>query len=246
MKPLLVGALLLWSCIVSHANPVPAPNELVDLADYVMRGRPSRAAVLARAEAVAPAIAEVSDPTSRLLFEASRQFLIGFGELGNDAIGQADARFDRVVDLAQRANALGETSEGYRILADAHNQLLDIRPPAYRILNAGKARRAAVRAVELEPANPLAHVAAAGFFVNAPAIAGGSLDRGRHHLAEAASHAEDSDYMRFLLAVWEGQLAAADGRDADASRSLARAHEIYPHNWWLERIARDLDIELPR
>lgn len=246
MKSLLAGALLLWSCIVSHANPVPAPNELVDLADYVMRERPSRAALRERADAVVPAIEAVSDPMSRFLFEASRQFLIGFGELGNDAIRQADARFERVVDLAERANALGETSDGYRVLADAHNQLLDIRPPAYRIFNAGKARRAAVRAVELGPDNPLAHVSAAGFFVTAPAIAGGSLDRGRYHLTEAATHAEDSDYMRFLLAIWEGQLAAAEGRDTDAARSLALAHEIYPLNWWLARIARDLSIELPR
>jgi len=246
MKSLLAGALLLWSCIVSHATPVPAPHELVDLADYVMRERPSRDALRERAAAVVPAIEAISDPVSRLLFEASRQFLIGFGELGNDAIGQADDRFERAADLAERANAVGETSEGHRVLADAHNQLLDIRPPAYRILNAGKARRAAVRAVELDPTNPLAHVSAAGFFVNAPAIAGGSLDRGRYHLTEAATHAEASDYMRFLLAMWAGQLAAAEGRVADASRSLVHASEIYPLNWWLERTARDLAIELPR
>ncbi len=252
MKSLLIGALLVWSCVVTRADPVPAPSELVALADYVMRERPTREALLERAEAVAPTIEAVADPARRLLFEATRQFLIGFGELGNGATGRADARFERVIELAERANAVAATSEGYRVLADAYNQLLDIRSPTYKILNAGKARRAAVRAVELDPSNPLAHVSAAGFFVSAPAIAGGSLARGRYHLdeaaayAKAAAYAEDSDHIRFLLAVWEGRLAAAEGRDADAWSCLARAHEIYPLNWWLERVAHEISVELPR
>ena len=245
MKPVLVAALLLCSHAVVSAL-LPVPDDLLALAEFVMREAPSREELHARADEVAFVIAAVETPAARELYEAMRQFLIGFGELGSGATGEAEDRFERAAAHALAANALQESSEGYRVLADAYNQLLDVRPPAYKIVNAGRARRAALRAVELDVGNPLAHVAAAAYFVSAPPIAGGGLDRARDHLREAARLSDGSNYVMFLVNVWEARLAVAAGRRGDATGSLALAHAIYPGNWWLVRVAGELGVGLPQ
>ncbi|MFW5689432.1 MAG: hypothetical protein ACOC1U_07665, partial [Spirochaetota bacterium] len=161
----------------------------------------------------------------------------GFAELGSGRTEQARALFRRSVSAAERSIDLEPSSEAYRVLADANNQLLDIGSVAYQMFNAWRPRDAAIRAVGLDERNALAHASAASFFVSAPAIAGGDLARAEVHLARARELGADSEYVRFLVAVWEGRLAARSGRDAEAREAFARAEEIYPGNWWLARIA---------
>jgi len=243
MRLIAAGTLVLLSC-AAHAEPA-APAELVELADYVMRESPSRSELAARARELEPVIRAAGSEASRTLYRAMLEFLVGFGELGNGSVDEADRRFADSVALALDSTRASASSEGYRVLADAYNQLLDIRTPAYKVFNAAGARRAAVRAVDLDPSNPLAHIAAASYFVSAPQIAGGDLDRGRNHLREAARHGDGSDYQRFLVIVWEGRLAAAEGRSDEARRLLALAYGIYPDNWWLASVAEALGVRLP-
>jgi tetratricopeptide (TPR) repeat protein len=223
----------------------PTPVELDELARFVMRDSPSMARATERANAVIPVIDAQSDPAARELFGAMRLFLLGFAARGNGRIDRADAHFEESVRRAERANELRPSSEGFRVLADAHNQLLDIRGTAYKIFNAWKARENAVRAVELDERNPLAQLAAASYFVSAPPIAGGDLSRGERHIAAARINGTASEYVRFLVAVWEGRLAAQRGDRPGAQASLARAHAIYPNSWWLAEIAASLEVELP-
>jgi len=244
MRLIAAGTLVVLSC-TAHAEPLP-PSELVELADFVMRESPSRAELASRARELEPVIEAAEDESARMLLSAMREFLVGFGELGNGSVAEADRRFTSSVSLALGSTRASESSEGYRVLADAYNQLLDIRSPAYKVFNAAGARRAAVRAVDLDPSNPLAHIAAASYFVSAPAVAGGDLDRGRGHLRAAAQYGDGSDYQRFLVIVWEGRLAAAEGRPEEAVRLLSLAYGIYPDNWWLASVAEGLGVRLPR
>ena len=223
----------------------PVPLELRGFADYAMSTDPSRAELERTVRGVDRAIAAEPDEAARTLLRAMRDFLVGFAVLGRGDTETAEELFERTIEQAREANALRESSEGYRVVADAENQLLDLRGTGYRLLSVGRARRAAESAVALDPGNPLARIAATAFHVNAPAIAGGDREAGLRHLEEARRLAGESEYVRFLVFVWEGRVAVQDGRMAAAEKSFARAHAIYPENWWMRALAREAGVRLP-
>lgn len=210
----------------------PVPEELLQLTDLVMSGTTSGSSLRSAVVAAEQAIARRS-PEDNELHLARLRFLEGFASLGAGDITVADEFFERSADHARRSIRQSESSEGYRVLADALNQLLNIRSTGYRILNAGRARRAAEDAVELDATNPLAHIASAAYLTAAPAIGGGDVGRAWAHLQSARTQIDGSDYQEFLLLVWEGRNLAARGRTQAARESFAGARAIYPQSWWL-------------
>ena len=147
-------------------------------------------------------------------------------------------------ELARKSLDEGETSDGYRVLADVSNQLLKTRGTFYKLLNHPAARSAALRAVELDPGSPLAHVAAAGYLISAPAIAGGNTRDGVDHAREAVALAGESHFVQFMSSMWLAK-GLHELRDNDgAADALRTAASIYPDNWWLAEIAGTLNIDL--
>lgn len=224
---------------------ISTPAELDELATLVMRGDADRAAFDAALLAAERAAAALPGAADRLVNEARTAFLVGFAEIGYENPGAADAAYQWTVARALEANRLAPTSEGFRILADAQNQLLDLRGVAYKMLNVGAARRATERAVELDPTNALAHLAAAAFNLSAPAIVGGDSARGEHHLEEAEARAGDSEYAAFVIAIWRARVEAGRGDRGAAIRWLDRAAAVYPANWLVSRTARELGLPHP-
>lgn len=229
-----------------YAQMPPVPVELERFAVYVMGESPTGREALERATTIDAVIAGYDLPEARSLFKAMSIFLVGFATRGEGRLEEAEGYFERSIELARQANAGIDSSEGQRILADGYNQLLDIGGAGFKMFNVGRARRAADRAVELDPSNPLAHVAAAGFYINAPGIVGGDRARGSRHVEEARRLAVDSDYVLFLVAVWDARLAREEGDPDGAREAIARAHAIFPDNWWLAEVAGELGVGLPR
>ena len=221
-----------------------APAELETLLALVVTGRPSEQTIVAQAEEALQRIRQYPREADRAHLEASLEFLLGFGRMGLGSTDAAQTNFERAARLAERANRLDPTSEGYRVLADSLSQLLELRGTAYRVVNAGRARSAAERAVELDPSNPFAHVAAASYYASAPSFAGGSPARAAAHL-ETASRLTDDPHVVFFVAVWEAQLAESSGNRQAAADAIGRAHRVFPDNWWLEAVASRIRVDLP-
>ncbi len=175
------------------------------------------------------------------LHRAILAFLKGFAALGEGHRSEADAHFESATNAAKRSLRREDSSEAHRVLADAYNQLLEIRPTSYAVLNAGGARRAAVRAVELNPGNPLAHLSAAAYLSAAPAIAGGDLTQARFHLEQAGSNNNHSEYQEFLILIWWGRYHSRRGSASAAAEAFAAARAIYPESWWLEHVLEEMD-----
>jgi tetratricopeptide (TPR) repeat protein len=245
MKVCVAIAMTLTLAALASADSPPVPDELERFALFVMRDAPAREAAFEQAEIVDRVIRGYREPAARDLYTAMLHHLLGFVERGNGRDGESERYFELAIEFARSANERVETSEGHRVLADAYNQLLDLGGTGFRMFNVGRARQAAETAVELDPRNPLAHMAAAGFFINAPRFVGGDLVRGRSHVDTAARLGGDSEYVTFLVAVWEAKLAHAEGRTSAARAALARAHTIFPRNWWLASVGDELGIELP-
>ncbi|MFW6260307.1 MAG: hypothetical protein ACOC6J_01860 [Spirochaetota bacterium] len=246
MKIRVAIAMTLTLATAAAADIPPVPDELERFALFVMRDDPARDAAFEQAELVERVIRGYREPAARDLYTAMLHHLLGFVERGNDRDRESERYFELAIEFARRANHRVETSEGHRVLADSYNQLLDLGGTGFRMFNVGRARRAAEAAVDLDPRNPLAHMVAASFFINAPGFVGGDVERGRAHVQAAARLGGDSDYVAFLVAMWEARLAHADGRTVAARSALARAHAIFPKNWWLAAVSDELGVELPR
>lgn len=245
MRLRIASALLVLLAAAAAADIPPVPEELERFALLVMRDAPGREAAFRQAELVDRVIRRHPQPEARELYTAMLHHLLGFVERGHGHDRESERYFELAIEFARSANERFETSEGHRVLADAYNQLLDLGGTGFRMFNVGKARRAAEAAVRLDPRNPLAHVAAASFFINAPGFVGGDLDRGRSHVETAARLSGDSQYVTFLVSVWQARLAHTEGRDDDARAAIERAHAVFPRNWWLASVSEELGIELP-
>ncbi len=254
-NPFVAALLVMGSILVVRAAAL-VPPELVALSELVMNDRPSVEELRRSAAEAAGIGSRIEDPADRLRHVAMLEFLVGFGELGMGLRSEADASFQRAADFARRSNRVRETSEAARVLADALNQLLGLRGAGYRVLYASRARTAAHRAVELDPANPFAHLALAAFLASAPPVAGGDPQAAQHHLGTAASLTDDR-LARFLIAIWNARIiaatASAGGAPADQSdqsdealaEAIGKAYAIFPRNWWLAEVAADLGMQLP-
>ena len=247
-----VAVLVLGSFVVVGAAAY-VPPEVGPLVDLVINDRPSIEELRSAAAEAAVSVSRVEDPADRLRLEAIVEFLVGFGELGMGLRNEAEGSFQHAARPAEKANRLRETSDGQRVLADALNQLLELRGTGYRILNAPRARAAAFRAVELDPANPFAHIAVAAFLASAPRVAGGDPQAALRHLQVAGSLTADR-LARFLIAVWRARVFAAPAAPAGGGGSppaggvveaVEQAHAIFPRNWWLAEVAAGLGVELP-
>jgi tetratricopeptide (TPR) repeat protein len=244
MRRILSTALILvvhvFPCAVQATLPVPP--ELERLADVVMAGR-SPEEVRSAALAALDSIANLPDQASRYVHEAQRLFLLGFDALGRGDTGQGESYLEASIAAARASLQVEETSEGYRVLADGHNQLLKTRGRAYKVLNFRAARSMVDQAVALDGDNPLAHVTAAGYYLSAPRIAGGDVLRGLEHVEAAARLNADNRYVSFMVAVWTAWGEAETGNPESARRALARAEAIYPDNWLLAEVRGDLGLQ---
>jgi tetratricopeptide (TPR) repeat protein len=226
-----------------HADLAPVPMELAILADVVMADL-SAGAVERAAREAEQAIAAIPDGATRDLHNAQRLFLLGFDAIGRGETRSGEAYVEEAMELARASLEVHESSEGHRILADGYNQLLKVRGRGYQILHFRAAHRAALRAVELDRTNPLAHVSAASYYLSAPRIAGGDVRLGLEHVEAAARLNGDNRYVAFLVAVWAARGASQTGSQESARRSLRHAAEIYPDNWWLNEVSEELGISL--
>ncbi|TVQ25823.1 MAG: hypothetical protein EA382_06425 [Spirochaetaceae bacterium] len=249
-----IGAILLCGLAMGSLPDLGALDAIVMLADVVMQNETDaagvdRAAAAARAASGELHGARVMDASGRSVSLehanhtarlADIAFLTGYFLLGRDDRARALPLFEESLAHARESIGHAETADGRRAESNALQQLLNLGSTGFKMLNAGAARRSALRATELAPQNTLAHLSAVAFLISAPAIGGGDVARGERHLASATEFTDGSEYERFLIAAWTAVLHARRGRIDAARSALADARSIYPKSWWLDEIERDI------
>lgn len=149
---------------------------------------------------------------------AQRELEAGFAAI-NDAIEQA-----------------GEFSDGLRVQADLHAQMMFARGLIYMARHGSDARQQALRAMELDPTNISARITAAGFYLNAPRFAGGDSQEGTRILESALAQSPENENERFLILGLLAQTYGEAGDTAEAGRYLQLAEEIYPRSPWIAEL----------
>jgi tetratricopeptide (TPR) repeat protein len=116
----------------------------------------------------------LEDQCERDYWQAQVFYLYGFVEQGAGRSKEAERRFTRGFELAEKSMSRGEFSDGYRLLADTQAQLLMYNGMLYKMQYGPTVREYAEKALELDPGNIKAKLNLALYYKNAPAIAGGS------------------------------------------------------------------------
>ncbi|MDA3951933.1 MAG: hypothetical protein PF508_22180 [Spirochaeta sp.] len=131
-------------------------------------------------------------------------------------------------------------SEGLRVQADLHSQMMMAKGLFYMIRNGDTARDAALDALERAPRSIKAQITVAGFLLNAPPMAGGDTEQARLVLERALAQEPASRNDRFLILGWLAQASfSLDDNDA-AEQYFAEAFAIYPDSEWLLEIGDEI------
>ena len=182
----------------------------------------------------------LAEPCQNAYWQARVQYLYGFVEQADGRPKEADARFRESLELAGRSLECGESSEGYRLMADAQAQLLVSGNLAYKMAHGQRARQWVLRAVELDPGNAAAQLSLALYYKNAPGIAGGDKARARRILHELETRSDLQRSERFSVNTWLG-IVYSEQKDKERARSyLTRAQAIYPGNTWLREMLAEM------
>jgi len=189
-------------------------------------------------ESSAQAFAGLADPCLRDYWQARVQYLYGFVERGEHRNKEAERRFRSGYSLAERAaGCTARGGDAFRLQADLIAQLITAHGALYAMKNGPRIRQLAERALALDPGNAKARLTLALFFLNAPAVGGGSDSEALRILHELEQRADLEREDRFGVLTWLG-MAYKGRKDRERTRLyLRRAQEVYPGNTWVSSLA---------
>jgi tetratricopeptide (TPR) repeat protein len=177
-----------------------------------------------------------AESRERDYWQARVEYLRGFVERGDRKDGEAERRFRDGYALSERA-ADAQGGDAYRLQADLIAQLIPFHGMWYAMRNGPRIRELAQKALDLDAANPKARLTLALFYLNAPAVAGGSDREALRILHELEARGDLGPEDRFGVLTWLG-LTYRGRKDQDRARFyFERAREIYPGNTWVRSLA---------
>jgi len=191
-------------------------------------------------EAGREAFAGLADPCLRDYWLARVEYLSGFVERGDRREKEAQRRFQAGLALAERASSCPGLADAPRLQADLIAQLIPARGALYAVSHGPRIRTLTERSLSLAPASAKARLTLALYFLNAPAIAGGSDAEALRLLHELEGREGLERPDRFGVLTWLG-LAYRGRKDPERARLyLQRAQEVYPGNTWVRELAASL------
>jgi tetratricopeptide (TPR) repeat protein len=137
--------------------------------------------------------------------------------------------------IAQKLTELApDLSDGYRLLGETQMRIISLKGWLQALTHAQIAKRNLERALELNPQNAEAHLALGVYYLYAPALFGGNLERALSKFTESAALTSD-ETVRFLSYRWRGVAYAKLGKTAEAREAFQKALAIYPKSAWDRR-----------
>lgn len=244
-----LSVLLINMAAILDAATLPSvPPPVVPGADTLLRAETLVYSETATTGEVERAIREaraafqtIPDPRLRAYWEARAVLLLGSHLNHVENTRRASQVLPEGLELIETALAGGDFSDGLRVLADLHSQMTLARGMIHMIRHGETARDAAARARELDPDNIRALITVAGFYLNAPRIAGGDTRTGIERLELALQMNPQDRNDRFMIIGWLAEAHLSLGNREAARYYALQAREIYRESRWIRKVLREID-----
>lgn len=228
--PLFLGLLILLAVPVAAQGSPGGLAALEEAKALIYSQSGNEEEVEALLESANSTIEEIESP-SRRAYNLGRLYLLRgtFFNIREESRRAAEA-LKEAIRYAEEALEQEEFSEGYRLLADAHSQMMMARGIFYMARHGETARAAALRSLELDKSNSRAHISVAGYYLNAPSIAGGDPEKGIEILQRGVSLESAGRSERFLMYLWLAETHQELGKIGEAREYLLQARRIFPQS----------------
>lgn len=193
--------------------------------------------LLQNAQALLEQLSDEISEIDRLYWQARLEFELGdwyYGAVWGDP-AQAQEALPYYLKAEQIALKLTERatsfSDGYRLLGESQMRIISLKGWLQALTHAGAAKSNLERALDLDPQNAEAHLALGVYYLYAPALFGGDLNRALGEFAQSEALTSD-ETVRFLSYRWRGVAYAKLGKIAEAREAFQKALAIYPQSSW--------------
>ncbi len=122
-------------------------------------------------------------------------------------------------------------SDGYRLLGESQMRIISLKGWLQALTSAGMAKSNLERALELDPHNAEAHLALGVYYLYAPALFGGNLEKAISEF-QASEALTSDETVWFLSYRWRGVAYAKLGKIAEAREAFQKALAIFPKSSW--------------
>jgi tetratricopeptide (TPR) repeat protein len=193
--------------------------------------------LLQNAQTLLDHLSDEINETERLYWQARLDFELGnwyHGAAWGDP-AQSQEALPYYLTAEQIAHKLTERapnlSGGYRLLGESQMRIISLKGWLQALTLAGTAKSNLERALELDPQNAEAHLALGVYYLYAPALFGGNLERAMSEFQKSATLTSD-ETVQFLSYRWQGVAYAKLGKIAEAKEAFQKALAIYPKSAW--------------
>ncbi len=180
----------------------------------------------------------ISDTCLKNYWFGRCDFLIGFIQMQGGNKKAAEKSFLSSLALAEASMDCDSSGESHRLAADSHAQLIEIKGAFYAIRNGGTILDLAEKAAELDPSNPKARLTLGLSYLNAPRMAGGSIEKALKELRNAEELAVTEE-DRFSVYLWMGTALRKAEKFTESRMYLRRAGAIFPGNSLVRQMLRE-------
>lgn len=181
---------------------------------------------------------KVNNDYQKYLWQGQVEFLIAEMYEVKEEPRKAAQHFENSSELALKSIKKNKkSSEAHRLLADTYMRLMEYKGVIYLMTSAPKAVKLLQKAVKLDKENYTAFNSLGIYYINAPKIGGGDIDKGIGMFKKALNSKDKFD--NFISYIWIAN-AYIKLKDKDqAIDSAKQALKIYPANKWAEDILKD-------
>lgn len=163
------------------------------------------------------------------------------GELAEGAGDKQKAALDFTesnVLISKALNFNPKSSDANRVLADTIMRLMDYKGAIYMMAKGPQALKLLNKALSLDEKNYAAMNSLGMYYINAPAIGGGSVEKGIEVLQKALESKDEFD--NFISNVWLGTAFQKKKNTSEASQYYQRALKIFPNSPWVKGLIQSL------
>jgi tetratricopeptide (TPR) repeat protein len=148
---------------------------------------------------------------------------------------EAALKFTASCDLAKKALRYNQRlSDAHRLLADTYMRLMSYNGSLYSISHGPEALKSVQKAIQLDKRNFAAFDSLGIYYVSAPKIGGGDIDKGIAALNKGLASNEPFD--QFISHIWLGRVYLKKGKRSEALNHLHQAQKIYPNSIWAKQL----------